>query len=398
MPSVAELYSSLNGDAWRVQHPFSAEILEANALLHNPGASEEDLIECGLSWCQNRQSCQFGKAAAKQGRIHFCFLREEAVSTWSDEEIAEKIDEEKKLWKQRAASDPSRAAHSFLLVVAAPRVAFAAPDHCLRAFSDRILELTGWSAQRKGARRVNTLNSDFLYLRNPSDRLFYGFQFNVDFFACAGDKTWWHDHRFPGGITFTANSVGHMIRFREWYEGKPESEDWALIQAMLTIAHASRNASVEQKDARVDGRVTWLRDLDSNGKPLVEDLACPLMKMPSVLVQKDWTRYEGLLHTDHAVREEFFVGRRDVAPTTSKAYLMDFTYLYDPNQADYRQFAAGTPVAEADVFAQIGRPSEWTNRIGPTASTRTEEEAATVAQQLLVCRKWSNSPWYEVES
>jgi len=49
---------------------------------------------------------------------NFCLLREEAVAGWSDHEIAEKIEEEKKVWKQRAAFDSQRAAHSLVIVVA----------------------------------------------------------------------------------------------------------------------------------------------------------------------------------------------------------------------------------------------------------------------------------------
>jgi hypothetical protein len=195
MSAVAELFSRLDGDAWRIRHPFSIDMLQANALLHNSAATEEEMADCLALWCQHWQPCQFGRAAAKQGRIHFCLLREEAVSAWSDEEIAEKIGEEKQLWKQRAACDPERAAHSLIIVVASLRVALAPPDQHLRAFSDRILELAGWEADRRGARRRNTITSDFLYLKNPLDGGFYGFRFNVDFFACAGDGRWWHDHR-----------------------------------------------------------------------------------------------------------------------------------------------------------------------------------------------------------
>jgi len=133
MSTVAELFARLSGDAWRVSHPFSDDILQANALLHNSAATEEEMAECLLLWCQHRQPCQFGKAAASQGRIHFCFLREEAVTKWSDDEIAEKINEEKLLWKQRAAFDPKRVAHSLVIIVSSPEVALAAPDRHLRA-------------------------------------------------------------------------------------------------------------------------------------------------------------------------------------------------------------------------------------------------------------------------
>ena len=397
MTIVRELFARLSGDAWRVTHPFSDDMLQANALLHNTAATEDEMAECLSLWCQNKQPCQFGKIAANRNRIHFCFLREEAVSQWSDDEIAEKISEEKRLWKQRAAFDIERAAHSLVIVVASLRVALAAPDKHLRAFSDRILELAGWGANRRGARRINTVTSDYLYLRNPIDSVLYGFQFNVDFFACTGDGRWWHDHRFPGGIAFTANSPGHMMRFREWYESKLQSESWALKQAMLTIHNAAPTKSTEGDDPIAQGRVTWLRALGTYGQPLVKGVSCPISSVPGQLEGKDWTRYEGLLHTDHAVREELFVDR-DQAPTSSRPYLMDFTYLYDNKQPDFSEFSFGKRFTEDHVYAEIGRPEDWSHRASKTGRSRSDEEAACVAQQLVACRGWEASPWYAIDS
>ena len=393
MSTVAELFTRLTGDAWRIKHPFGEDLLQANALLHNTAATEEEMAECLALWCQHRQPCQFGRVAAKQGRIHFCFLRNEAVSDWSDDEIADKIRDEKKLWKQRAARDPIRAAHSFVIVVASPLVALAAPDQHPRAFSDHILELAGWESNRRGVRKKNTITSDFLYLKNPTDGNFYGFQFNVDFFACAGDGRWWRDHRFPGGIAFTANSTGHMIRYRDWYQHKDENEAWGLMQAMLTIKNAAPTKSTDSSDPQEQGRVTWLRPLSLDNKPLVEHVSCPITKMPSALDGKDWTRYEGFLHTDHAVREEFFLDR-EIPPTASRPYLMDFTYLYDARQGDFEEFTNGKPFTIEEVYTEIGRPEDWTYRASATAETRSEAQAVSVAEQLLACRQWASQPWY----
>lgn len=76
MSSVAELFTQLSGDGWRVAHPFTEDMLQANALLHNTAATEEEMAECLSLWCQRRQPCQFGKVAASQRRIHFCLLPE----------------------------------------------------------------------------------------------------------------------------------------------------------------------------------------------------------------------------------------------------------------------------------------------------------------------------------
>ena len=391
MTSVAALAARLSGDAWRLSHPFSDDLLQANALLHNSAATEAEMAECVKLWCLRRQPCQFGRVAAQQDRIHFCFLSERAVSGWSDDEIAEKIAEEKRLWKQRAAFGPAQSAHSFVLVVASPQVAFAAPDRHLRAFSDRILELARWGTSSRGARQSNTVASDFLYLKDPNNGTFYGYQFNLDYFACAGDGRWWHDHRFPGGIAFTANSPGHMIAFRDWYQQKTDSRGWALKQAMLTIQNAKPTRGTDNTGPEEQGRATWLRPVSPDGKALAADVVCPLSQVPTVLEGKDWTRYEGVLHTDHAVREEFFLDR-EVAPTASKPYLMDFTYLYDEKQDDFREFTGGKPFSPEEVFAETGRPEDWTHRGNKAVPSRTLDDIVEIANQLEVCRNWEVPP------
>src|SRR5262249_8473402 len=142
----------------------------------------------------------------------------------------------------RAVSDRERPPHAFLLVLASPRVALAAPDDALRRLADQLLALAGWAPKRRG-RRADQTSSDFLYLRHPVGSGYHAFQFNIDFFAAAGDGRWWHDHRIPGGIAFTANSVGHMRSFLEWYAAPGEDHGgWALKQSMLTIANAHPTA------------------------------------------------------------------------------------------------------------------------------------------------------------
>ena len=342
-----------------------------------------------MLWCKRRQPCQFGKVAANEERIHFAFLTEQALREWSDAEIAEKIAEEKQLWKQRGAFDSTRAAHSFVLVVASHQVAFAAPDQHLRAFSDRILELTQWVPDRRGTRRINTITSDFLYLKNPADGQFFGFQFNADFFACAGDGRWWRDHRLPGGIAFTANSTGHMIAFQEWYRGKVDGHNWALKQAMITVNNAEQTRKSDGGNLADEGRATWLLPLDEHGKPIVANVACPLAEIPTKLKGKDWTRYAGVLHTDHAVREEFFLDRDD-APTRKKPYLMEFTYLFDKSLDDFLEFTGGKLFTEDEIYAEIGRPEQWTHRNGDATKSRSDEEVRSVAEQLRACRQWTD--------
>jgi hypothetical protein len=392
MGKVNDLHSRLKGDLWRKSHPFSNDLREANELLHNSSAFEDEITDCIFAWCRTQQPCRFGMIAAKERRIHICLLTDEAVVHWSDEDIAAHIASEQRLWKQRAAFDPDRAAHSFVLVVASPKVALAAPDENLKAFANAILQLSGWSTGRhRFARPVNEISSGYLYLRSPTDSALHGFRFNIDFFACAGHQRWWHDHRFPGGIAFTANSLGHMRAYREWYGIlKGDGGEWALKQAMLTIDNAAKQKVVArdrslQQDP--DGRVTWLRALSGGGKPHV-DIPCPLNSVPSQLAGKDWTKYEGYLHTDHAIRDEFFEDR-ETPPTIERPYIMDFTYIYAKDQQDFTEFSGGKPFTEEQVYAEIGRPEEWTHRHEAAAKrSRTDEQAALVARQLAACRAW----------
>ena len=204
-----------------------------------------------------------------------------------------------------------------------------------------------------GRVQPNAVTSDFLYLKDPHSGEFYGYRFNLDYFACAGDGRWWHDHRFPGGIAFTANSVGHMIAFRERYQQQAGGREWALKQAMVTIRNAAPTRGMDGGEAPEQGRATWLRTLGLDGKPLVAGVACPLSKVPTTLEGKDWTRYEGVLHTDHAVREEFFLDR-EVAPMAWKPYLMDFTYLYDELQDEFKEFTGGRPFQVGEVSRKSG--------------------------------------------
>jgi hypothetical protein len=395
--TLLSLHDRLREDRGRRELPFSQDMEEARQLMHYAYAGEDEVAEALRRWCMARQPCQFGRFAASRDQIYFCILRERDLAD-GDKAIAEKIAEAKRHWKQRGISDRQAPPHGCLLVFASERVTFANPDDSLRRFADHLLMLAGWAPQRRAKRGENPVFSDFLYLHNPKDGEFYGFQFNIDFFAAAGDGRWWHDHRFPGGIGFTANSTGHMLHFRDWYE-KPGSDHggWALKQAMITIAQAHAPTAAADKKGRGDqplspedeGRATWLRDLDDGGKPLVERLACPIKDMPKQLRGKDWTRYVGFLHTDHAIREEFFADR-DQPITRRKPYLMDFTYLFDRSQDDFVNFTGGKRFSKEEVYADIGRPETWTHRAGErrAAPDRTPEQTRQLALLLNTCLNW----------
>jgi hypothetical protein len=398
--SLLSLHDKLREDRWRARHAFSKDMQQASKLLLRPFAYDHEVAEALRQWCMKRQPCQFGRVAASRGQIHFCVLRERDLAD-GDAAIEEKIGTARRHWKQRAVADAQAPPHSFLLIFATDRLLLAAPDENLRRFADRLLELAGWAPQRRAKRGENPVSSDFLYLQDPADDAYHGFQFNIDFFAAAGDRRWWHDHRLPGGIGLTANSTGHLKAFLDWYKERgADHGDWALKQAMITIAQAHPTRAGAGKDpARTDprgeGRLTWLRGLDERGRPLLAHVPCPLKSPPRQLQGKDWTRYEGLIHTDHAVRAEFFADRDE--PITGPApYLEDLTYLYDRGQEDFVNFTAGRPFTADEVFADIGGAETWTRRTveGAPEPERTPEEAAEIDLLLGECRAWPASEDY----
>jgi len=399
---IKEFFDALREDRGRAAKPVSSDIQDANRLMHHPYVWKDEIAEVLRVWFERKQSCLFGRYASKRGAVHICVLTERDLLE-GDKAVKAKIAGEKRLWKQRAVSDRQAPPHSFVLLVNSPRVALAAPDENLYRFATYVRELAGWRPTKRTT-QANPVFSELLYLKSPHDEYYYGYQFNIDFFATAGDGRWWHDHRVPGGIAFTANATGHMKQFQEWYEysEQPDRSDWILRMAMQTISMAhptavksetaetgpAPSARPPRLDPKGEGRATWLRDLE-DGKPH-KDIACPF-KGPvlQILQGKDWTTYEGLLHSDHNVRKEFFEDR-PTPSTAARPYLMDFTYLYARTQSDYLKFTGGVRVAEEDVVAEIGSKDTWKTRdaAGPEAQPRTPEAAAEVHRMMNACLQW----------
>jgi hypothetical protein len=383
-----ELMAALKGDHWRREHAFSEDIRQAHEVIHHPFATEDEIAETLRLWFERRQPCLFGRYAAKRGGIHIAILTERDLNE-GERHVKAKLDEEKRLWKRRAL-DKQYPEHSFALAVISPALAFAAPDDNLLRLATRVRDLTGW----KPSKATNApVASDFLYLKGKHDPFYYGFKFNLDFFGAAGDGRWWHDHRVPGGIAFTANATGHMKQYQEWYGGEgPDRGDWFLRLAMQTISLAHRaTPRSEPADPRSEGRITWLLDL-VDPEPLKKSIPCPFKgEVLNLLQGKDWTTYAGLIHTDHNIRKEFFEDR--ARPSSySKPYLNDFTYLYATNESDFVKFTAGVRVGESEVFAEIGEPSTWATREARRSPQRPAGEAAEVRRLLCACKRWKKDP------
>lgn len=379
MPSLAELYACLEEDRSRTDHPFSDDMETANAVLLNPFATDPQrriALEC---WFQRWQPCLFGRMAGKRKGIHYCFLTVEDLLK-SDSFVRDKVTDSRKLWKHRALRGDPRP--GFILAVCDRKLALAAPDEHLLRFALRLQEIVGWPVRPES--RENDIVDEWLYLRHPETGAIQKFTFSVDFFATAGHDRWWHDHRVPGGLVFTANSLGHMVCQQEWYEGKKGQIEWALRTAMLTIDTAEK--------AVPHGPATYLlgRRVDRPLRSFTwsEDAPLPAQER---LGGKDCGSYGGYLHTDHAVRREFF--RPQPEPRwLDEPYLMDFTYIFDTASSDHEPFMLGERVEEADVQSEIGSHEALRAIASPpgiVAAGRPAYQVARIEDALARCRTWT---------
>ena len=146
---------TLNEDSYRRDHDFTPEVRTANeVLINNPYANDVNREEALNHWIQRFQPCLFGKVAAVQGRIHYCFISDSDLAL-GEQWVASKIHRERRHWKSRAV-DPSTSgmtpAHSFVLHVSSGRVARAAPDNALCSFALLIRELWGCPVRRDPSR------------------------------------------------------------------------------------------------------------------------------------------------------------------------------------------------------------------------------------------------------
>jgi hypothetical protein len=379
--SLCELYARLRRDPNReTLRGFSEDIVNTNIVLHDRFVRDPERREALECWLQgNHQPCLFGRLAAKRNGIDYCFLTVDDLAK-SDDHVQRKIATARRLWKNRALRGEPR--HGFLLSICDEKVALAAPDEALRRFAIHLQNLAGWIGRPDV--NDNDIVDEWLYLKNPKTREIVKYTFSVDFFATAGDKRWWHDHRIPGGMAFTANSLGHMVRHQEWHEDRNDRIEWALRTAMLTIESAAKNVP--------HGPATRLRD-ETYG-PL-KPYAWTGATKPSdkeKLRGKDCGSYEGFLHTDHAIRGEFF-DLRDVPAFKETPYSMDFTYIYDSSSNDYLPFMVGEPVTEAQVEQDIGRPGDMRVVEADVESGVFEEPppscfGSRVEEALAHCRQW----------
>ncbi|HEU4732399.1 MAG TPA: hypothetical protein VFT22_31105 [Kofleriaceae bacterium] len=375
---IKKALEGLTEDPWRKGNSFSHDMEVVHKILFHPYSSDRACAEALANWLQRAetppgQPCLFGRIAAArnsknpdkgQDAIHYCFLYHDDLRE-SDQDIHERIKDAVLTWKRRAL-DPARSktAHGFMLCAISERIVWAAPDSNLLALGKELEKLWGCPIE-------DGLTKETLYLRNPDDGTYVRFTFTVDFFAAQGDKRWWHDHRIPGGIAFTANSIGHMFRHRQWYRRmKPDQIEWIVRTAMQTIDEAADVGF---------GVASRLIALSSSGP--VAGAQCPfkdLGALPKELQGKDWSRYSGWHHSDHCIRSDFFGPGADVPDSLREkpAWYQDFGYLYDANNSEHARFVTGEPCTQREVDEKLGRREEWPTNYEPVGKRLVHLDAA----------------------
>jgi hypothetical protein len=322
---IKKLLAALEEDAFRNATPFSEEVEKTASALFS-ASNENELAGILSKWLGQYQPCLFGKIAARLGGLSYCFLSEKDLDE-SDEHIHQKIQSARRDWRKKAFSGD---ASGFVILAISKRLSRAVPNDTARALAKRLCYLY------LGRDDTDEIFLEDLFLRVPGkeDAVIH-WRAGVNYFSAHGDKRWWNDHRIPGGIAFSMNSVGHMVKSyqlgrsteemwtklglskEEWSDFKVSSLGTALKYAMQTINGASQTIS---------GKATCLLPGDrADANP--RGLKCPV-DLPANLKDKDFCEYFGYYHTDVTLPSEYF--RPDTErPAEIKGHSLDFTYLFD---------------------------------------------------------------------
>lgn len=340
--TIADRIRMLEPDPWRKATGFSKDIEEAQKQLFSSGLTGEDAIEVLSDWIRRFQPCLFGRIAAAAGFLEYCILTPEDLSQ-SDEHIRDKIQDARRSW--RRAGHTGKKSGFVILAISEP-IAVAKPSAVVRDLAVRLCYL-----YLRRDIQLDTVHLDEVMLElNDADNTLLSWDAGVNYFCAQGDNRWWHDHRIPGGMAFSMNSVAHMAKAgllanaaaaaeRESGERfatrKVESLEKALEFAMRTIRNASNAPS---------GRATELHSrAEHEGKHAVA--TCPVA-LPSELADRDYCRYRGYYHTDHTIPSVYFTPEVERPASVPFFDDLDFTYLYlnDVDNPAYETMAAGVPV------------------------------------------------------
>lgn len=344
--------AAMEADDWRKEVGFSNDIVQTEKELHAAAGDDRQQETILNEWIKRGQTCLFGKTAASKNAIGYCLLSEQDVSK-GDEYVREKIAESHSEWLREAHKGLKSA---FILFVLSEKIATARPNSHVKEFARRLAALY----LEEESIETDRIYHDEVFLEAPNQRrTTWRWKAGVNYFCAQGDQRWWHDHRIPGGMAFSTNSVGHLVKsvflhkqqaaFEESLAIAPEEKtipnidslEAALWNAMKTIDNAKVTTS---------GRATEL--LPQPEDPLDMPVpTCPI-RLTSTLVGKNHCQYRGYYHTDQTLPSCYFLETVERPADITAINDLDFTYLFhkDVNNPAFRTMGEGVPI-RGDVQA-----------------------------------------------
>jgi hypothetical protein len=172
----------------------------------------------------------------------------------------------------------------------------------------------------------------YLKIRNGDGVEYKRFGALSNIFCIQGDGRWWRDHRCPGGIMISTNSIGHYA-FRHANPricqlGNPHLSR-VLTTAMDTISEAYRGS----------------------GEPVAP---LPATRLKPTEDGFDKANYEGYYHTDHLVPSVYFNPAISASPADLRLYTdLDFTYIWDDTSPYHSSLIAGVNTARQEVMRAV---------------------------------------------
>lgn len=335
---IAEAIDRLKSDPWRAAREFTAEMTTANEQIWS-AKNEKDGADALNQWLKRFQPCLFGRIAATSGLLSYCILLESELSE-PDEYIAARIQDARLRWLIEAYNGNNS---GFVILLASNRIANAIPNDDAKALAIRLCSL-----YLEQDIKPDEAYLDEILLRKPGQRdTLWRWDVGVNYFCSHGDGRWWNDHRIPGGMGLSMNSVGHMVKSAKLSKaekaveeklGSPE-EDWDASNIdSLELALAFAMRTINNSSEAVSGKATELEPLPP--KELLPVSECPF-KLPADLTDKNFCEYRGYYHTDYSIPSDYF--HAAVERPTDKTYSLDFTYLFH-NSVDnpaYKTMGAG---------------------------------------------------------
>ena len=136
--------------------------------------------------------------------ISYCILREADLDE-SDEAIKKKIQTSRLRWARDAFEGRKS---GFVIAVVSPTIARAVPDENMKELARRLFSLYLLSDISP-----DKIYLDEIFLEKPGrSKTTWKWNVGANYFSAQADKRWWQDHRIPGGMAFSMNSVGHMVK------------------------------------------------------------------------------------------------------------------------------------------------------------------------------------------